>query len=64
MLARLQHNMELAQLQLADRKRKPSEVYAEVGFKNFSQFPFALKSISASHLLLIPTIKKLLNYKI
>ena len=35
--------LELAQLQLADKKSKPNEVYAEVGFKNLSHFSYCFK---------------------
>lgn len=38
-----QKRLELAHYQIREQKRKPSEVYAEVGFENLSHFTYAFK---------------------
>jgi len=38
-----QKRLELAHYQIKDQKRKPSDVYAEVGFENLSHFTYAFK---------------------
>lgn len=39
-----QKRLELAHYQIRERKRKPSDVYLEVGFENLSHFTYAFKS--------------------
>lgn len=38
-----QKRLELAHYQLTEKKRKPSEIYYEIGFENLSHFSFAFK---------------------
>ena len=38
-----QKRLELAHYQIAEKQRKPSEVYIETGFENFSHFSYAFK---------------------
>lgn len=39
----MQKRLELAHYQLAEKKRKPADVYQEVGFENFSHFSYIFK---------------------
>ena len=39
----IQKRLELAHYQLSEKKRKPADIYLEIGFENFSHFSFAFK---------------------